>query len=121
MQIHQKKLKGQFKFDKTPLLFDIDNTYPKILKLMREPDEATKQRISHLARVGKALNDTYSEANLEVGTDFYVALDSLNKFKDEILDLSLDEESQKGILDLIEYLRKKIERRMGYMGEDINL
>ena len=88
---------------------------------MIEPDEATKERISHLARVGKALNDTYSEANLEVGTDFYVALDSLNKFKDGVLKLSLDEESQKGMLDLIEYLRKKIERRMGYMDEDINL
>ena len=69
----------------------------------------------------KALNDTYSEENLEVGSDFYMALDSLNKFKEGIVQLNLEEESRQGMLDLIEYLRKKIERRMGYMDEDINL
>jgi predicted DNA-binding protein len=88
---------------------------------MIEPDNPTKDRIKNLARVGKALNDTYSEENLEVGSDFYMALDSLNKFKEGIVQLNLEEESKKGMLDLIEYLRKKIERRMGYMDQDINL
>jgi|PlaIllAssembly_1097288.scaffolds.fasta_scaffold1102904_2 predicted DNA-binding protein len=88
---------------------------------MIEPDAPTKERISNLARVGKALNDTYSEENLEVGTDFYLALDSLNKFKEGIVQLNLEEESMQGMLDLIEYLKLKIERRMGYMDEDINL
>ena len=80
------------------------------------PDEPTKERIKHLAVVGKALNDTYSEENLEGGEDFFIALDSLNKFKEGIDKLQLDEVSRKGMYDLIEYLRKKIERRMGYVG-----
>lgn len=88
---------------------------------MIEPDESTKERIKYLAIIGKALNDTYSDENLEIGSDFYLALDSLSKFKDSIEQLNLDEESMKGMLDLIDYLKKKIERRMGYMDEDINL
>lgn len=88
---------------------------------MIEPDDATKERIKNLSRVGKALTDTYSNENLEVGSDFYLALDALDSFKDSILELKLDEQSMEGILNLVEYLKKKIERRMGYVDEDINL
>ena len=84
---------------------------------MVQPDEETKERIKNLAVVGKALNDTYSEENMESGDDFFLALESLHRFKDGIEKLELDEESKTGMLDLIEYLRKKIERRMGYVGK----
>ena len=45
---------------------------------MFEPDDATKERLSNLSAVGIALNDTYSEDNLETGDGFYLDLDSLN-------------------------------------------
>lgn len=84
---------------------------------MVQPDPETKDRIRNLAIVGKALNDTYSEENMESGLDFFMALESLNKFKNGIEKLDLDEPSKTGMIDLIEYLRKKIERRMGYVGK----
>jgi type I restriction-modification system DNA methylase subunit len=83
---------------------------------MAIPDPSTKDRIRNLAIVGKALNDTYSDENLEVGTDFYLAKEALTKFKEGIDKLDLDESSKKGMGDLIEYLNKKIDRRMGYVG-----
>lgn len=83
---------------------------------MIEPDEPTKERLRNLSAVGKALNDTYSEDNLETGDDFYIALDSLNKFKEGLDKLNLDEPTRKGMEDLVDYLRKKIDRRMGYVG-----
>lgn len=84
---------------------------------MIQPDEQTKERIKNLAIVGNALNDTYSEANMDSGTDFFMALDALSKFKEGIEKLDLDESSKTGMIDLIEYLRKKIEKRMGYVGK----
>lgn len=84
---------------------------------MFQPDPQTKERIKNLAVVGKALNDTYSEENLESGADFFMAFEALLKFKEGIEKLDLDEPSKAGMMDLIEYLRKKIERRMGYVGK----
>lgn len=84
---------------------------------MVQPDAETRERIKNLAIVGKALNDTYSEENLESGADFFMALESLNRFREGIEKLDLDEKSKEGMMDLIEYLRKKIERRMGYVGK----
>lgn len=83
---------------------------------MHQPDPQTADRLKYLSSVGKALNDTYSEENLDIGSDFYVALDNLNKFREGIDQLELDEQTKSGMYDLIEYLRKKIERRMGYTG-----
>jgi predicted DNA-binding protein len=83
---------------------------------MIEPDSPTKERLKYLSSVGKALNDTYSEQNLETGDGFYLALDNLNKFKEGLDKLILDEQVKKGMNDLVEYLRKKIERRTGYVG-----
>ncbi len=74
------------------------------------PDEETKLRIKYLANVGKALFTLNSEVNQQ--TDFYVAKESLNKFKQGILKLQLEDESRKGMLNLIEYLQKKIDRRL---------
>jgi len=83
---------------------------------MLEPDAPTKERLTNLAAVGKALNDTYSEDNLETGDDFYFALENLNKFKEGLDMLALEDDVKKGMDDLVEYLRKKIERRTGYVG-----
>jgi len=84
---------------------------------MIEPDALTKDRLQNLSAVGKALNDTYSEENLDSGTDFITALDSLNRFKEGLDQLVLEEPVRHGMNDLVEYLRKKIERRMGYVGK----
>ena len=86
---------------------------------MYEPDPQTAERLHNLSRVGKAINDTYSEENLDVGTDFYMALDSLNRFQEGLNKLILDEPTKDGMDELIEYLRKKIERRLGYTGAKI--
>jgi hypothetical protein len=83
---------------------------------MIEPDADTKERLINLSAVGRALNDTYSEDNLETGDGFYSALDNLNKFKEGLDKLILDEQTKKGMYDLIEYLRKKIDRRTNYVG-----
>jgi len=82
-----------------------------------EPDAPTKERLSNLAQVGKALNDTYSDDNIETGDDFYVALDYLEKFKAGLDKLKMDEPTKKGMDDLVDYLRKKINRRIGYVGK----
>jgi hypothetical protein len=83
---------------------------------MIEPDAPTIERLRNLSLVGKALNDTYSENNLETGDGFFLALDGLNKFQEGLDKLVLDEQTKKGMDDLTEYLRKKIERRTGYVG-----
>lgn len=82
------------------------------------PDEETKERIKNLALVGKAIMTLSSETGYE--TDFYVAKEALNKFKDGLLRLQLDSEDQKGMLDLITYLQKKIDRRMHASESGIN-
>jgi hypothetical protein len=82
-----------------------------------QPDAQTIERIRNLSIVGKALNDTYSEENLEAGSDFYLANEGLKTFKEGIDRLILDEPSRKGMNDLIEYLQKKMDRRMGYVGK----
>ena len=62
---------------------------------MIEPDALTKDRLQNLSAVGKALNDTYSEENLDSGTDFITALDSLNRFKEGLDQLVLEEPVRK--------------------------
>lgn len=83
---------------------------------MQEVDPQTNERLVNLAAVGKALNDTYSENNLDVGTDFYMAFNCLNKFKEGIDELNLDGPTREGLDDLVTYLKKKITKRMGYNG-----
>jgi len=83
---------------------------------MIEPDNLTKEILSQLASVGKAMNDTYSEDNMETGDGFYLALDNLNNLKEKLSGLTLDESTRQGLISLIDYLRKKIERRTEYVG-----
>lgn len=73
-------------------------------------DEKTKARIRLLANVGKALTQITSERNED--TSYYVALESLNKFRQLIAELDLDYESIEGIQKLTEYLEKKVKKRM---------
>ncbi|MFQ5493241.1 MAG: hypothetical protein ACE5DX_03725 [Candidatus Dojkabacteria bacterium] len=77
-----------------------------------EPDEQTVERIANLGIVGEALNEQYSEENIDLGTDFFLAKEGLNKFKAGILRLNLAPRSRKGMLDLINFLQKEIDRRM---------
>jgi predicted DNA-binding protein len=81
---------------------------------MSEPDPETAERLHNLAAVGKALNNTYSADNMDMGDDFYMALDSLNKFKEGLDKLSLDVPTREGMNGLVEYLRKKIQRRLDF-------
>ena len=83
---------------------------------MYELNKETLDLFRNIASVGKAINDTYSEENLDTGTDFYMALDSLNKVKEGVAKFALDEPTRVGMNELIEYLHKKIERRLGYTG-----
>ncbi|BCX14096.1 MAG: hypothetical protein KatS3mg085_628 [Candidatus Dojkabacteria bacterium] len=76
----------------------------------RMPDEATKNRIKNLAIVGLALNANASDVRAQ--TDYFLAKEALNKFKAGIDELDLDPESEKGMEQLIEYLSKKIDKRM---------
>lgn len=77
-----------------------------------EPDEETKFRIRNLGIVGTALNETYSEQNQDTGDGFFLAQEGLNNFREHVLKLNLDPPSKKGMLDLIEYLEKKIKKRI---------
>ncbi|KXK26723.1 MAG: hypothetical protein TR69_WS6001000737 [candidate division WS6 bacterium OLB20] len=82
-----------------------------------EPDAETKERIANLAIVGEALNETYGEENMDYGTDFFLAKEGLLKFKSGIERLNLDPRSRKGMMDLIDYLMKKIDKRMNRTGD----
>ncbi len=79
---------------------------------MIQPDEPTVERIKHLAIVGKCIKQAYSEGNQDTGGDLLVAKDSLLKFKTGIEALELDIPSKQGMLDLIDYLDKKLDRRL---------
>ncbi len=76
------------------------------------PDSQTTDRIKNLAYVGTALNETASDTTFM--TNFYVAKESLLRFKEGIDRLNLDSASKKGMYDLIEYLDQKIDKRIKY-------
>ena len=86
---------------------------------MYEPDEQTKERLKNLSAVGKALNDTFSEENLDTGDDFYLAIEYLDKFQKGLDELILEETVRKGMNDLVVYLKKKIQKRMKIVGNDV--
>lgn len=75
-----------------------------------KPDADTADRIKNLAAVGKALFE--SSSDISFNTDFYLALEALNRFEAGFNKLELDDESVLGMKNLIEYLRKKINKRM---------
>lgn len=74
------------------------------------PDSNTIERIKNLADVGTALLEETNENAMQ--TRFMEALASLDKFAEGIAKLQLDAPSEKGMHDLIEYLRGKIKRRL---------
>ena len=75
-----------------------------------KPDPETEQRIKNLAFVGSALvqisNDNAGETN------YFLAKTSLKTFKEGIDKLELDPKSKQGMADLIQYLDKKIDKRL---------
>lgn len=80
------------------------------------PDLQTRDRIKNLAYVGTALVQISNENAGE--TDYFLAKDSLRKFEDGISKLELDYQSRKGMKDLIEYLRKKLDKRLKQLNND---
>jgi len=87
-----------------------------------EPDQETQDRIANLAIVGEALNETYGEENQDFGTDFFLAKEGLIKFREGIQRLNLPPRSKKGMMDLVDYLMRKIDHRLNNSGQsDINM
>jgi len=74
------------------------------------PDELTRERFKNLAVVGNALMQTADENRYQ--TDYYIAKQALDKFVELYKLLDLDPESRTGMDGLIDYLRKKIDRRL---------
>ena len=80
------------------------------------PDEATKKRISFLARVGTALAQVNTE---ELDPSYYYLVkNDLKAFAEGIDELELDHQSQKGMHDLIYYLNNKLEKRIKQLNND---
>ncbi len=76
------------------------------------PDSQTIERIKNLAYVGYALNETASDTTFM--TNFYIAKESLLRFKEGIDKLNLEPELKHGMYDLITYLDQKIDKRIKY-------
>lgn len=72
------------------------------------PDSETIERIESLGYVGTALFSAYSETSFE--TDYFVAKESLNKFKAGIDKLNLNPGPKKGIYDLIKFLDVQLDK-----------
>ncbi|MFS8131079.1 MAG: hypothetical protein ACMG57_03805 [Candidatus Dojkabacteria bacterium] len=81
-----------------------------------KPDEETKKRIQNLGRVGTALVQISNEVAGE--TDYFLAKQALKNFDDGIAILDLDYESRKGMNDLIDYLSKKLDKRLKQLNND---
>jgi predicted DNA-binding protein len=81
-----------------------------------KPDEETKNRIKNLAYVGTALVQISNEIAGE--TDYFLAKDALRRFEEGINKLELDYQSRKGMRDLTEYLKKKLDKRIKQLNND---
>lgn len=75
------------------------------------PDAETKSRIKNLGIVGTTLLQAFSEENQDFGTNFVYAKEALERFRDGINRLELDEPSKKGMNDLVDFLYKELEKR----------
>ncbi len=75
-----------------------------------QPDQETLERIKNLAYVGNALYEISNE--VAGNTDLFLAKDALGKFKVGIDSLGLQGEILKGMQNLIEYLDKKLDKRI---------
>lgn len=74
------------------------------------PDQATLQRLISLGRVGTKLKERVNDNTLE--TDFLAVLQDLAEFEAGINKLTLERPVRKGMTDLIDYLREKVQKRM---------
>ena len=75
------------------------------------PDDQTRDRIKNLAVVGTAINQL-GGSEVSYDTDYFVAKEALNRFMEGIDRLDLDYESHEGMVNLVKYLQKKIDKRM---------
>lgn len=75
-----------------------------------KPDAYTSERIKYLAIAGRAIAETSNENTHE--TNFFLAREALKKFSEGLHQLELPQEDMWGMEMLIEYLDKKIERRL---------
>ena len=82
--------------------------------------EQTEERIKKLGVVGTALNQTFSEQNQDMGTDFDLAKTSLSNFLVDIEAMAISEPAKQGMRDLVAYLNKKLDKRIkaSMAGED---
>lgn len=76
----------------------------------KTPSQDAAQRIKYLAEVGNALMQTASDRTYL--TSFYTAKDSLQEFSTLVNKLDLDPEAKTGINNLIQYLSRKIDKRL---------
>lgn len=79
---------------------------------MIQPDAPTIDRLKNLAIVGTAIKQAYSEENQDFGGDLALAKSALERFKSGLVQLELDQVDLQGMLDLVEYLDKKLDRRL---------
>lgn len=86
-----------------------ENQAPTVQK--HTPDDQTRDRIKNLAVVGTAINQL-GGSEVSFDTDYFVAKEALNKFMAGIDRLELDFESHEGMVNLVKYLQKKIDKRM---------
>lgn len=75
------------------------------------PDVETLGRIESLGRVATLIRQSYGEDNLDIGSNYYIARESLNKFYDGIKRLKLDAPIRQGMDDLVSYLNEKLDKR----------
>lgn len=87
------------------LVTEMDNTN------LQQPDDDTKERIKNLAIVGTTIAQGFSAENQDVGDNFMLAREALLRFQEGIDKLELDPPSKQGMLDLINYLQRKLDKR----------
>lgn len=77
--------------------------------------------IKTLAEVGKTLHNTYSEENQNTAGGFIDALNTLKLLKSDLQlhnHIFLDQQTEAGLLDLLEYLEEKLQKRMRAVDEN---
>jgi hypothetical protein len=77
-------------------------------------DNYAKEFLLHLAVVGKALADTYSEHNQNTGGDFLEAMELIEEMKLKLLDIPDSEmriAEKNSLKKLLQYLHGKLHRR----------
>lgn len=75
-----------------------------------KPDSATARRIKSLGAVGLALNQISNSEEAQAIS--FSALTALKDFRDGIEQLDLEPQSSEGMKNLIEYLEKKLKKRI---------